>query len=186
MKFIPKNIDYLLSGNSRQKKAYDAINKLDLFKNLEKFNPILAGTIPLDIDIDTSDLDIICESSNLNEFESTVKVLYGEQSAFCSNILSVQGVASLVASFQASNFTFEIFCQSVPVEKQYGVIHLNIEDRLLRLAGNVANENIRKLKQQGIKTEPAFAIYFKISGDPYVELANMANLTDQQLLQFIF
>ena len=186
MKFIPKNIDYLRSGNKRQKSAYAVISKLDIFNKLEKFNPILAGTIPLDIDIDSSDLDIICESSDLKEFESTIKFHFGSLNSFNSYILNVREVPSVIASFEIYNFTFEIFCQSVPVQNQYAVIHLNIEDRLLRLSGNAAKENIRNLKRQGIKTEPAFAIYFKITGDPYVELAKIANCVHLLYLNIFF
>jgi hypothetical protein len=185
MKFIPKDIDYLICGNKRQKEAYNAIDKLDIFKKLEKFNPVLAGTIPLEIDIDSSDLDIICESSDLKEFESIIKLHFGSLHSFNSYTLNVRGVPSVITSFEVHGFTFEIFCQSVTVQNQYAVIHLNIEARLLRLSDDAAKENIRNLKLQGIKTELAFAIYFKIAGDPYVELAKMANLTYQQLQNMI-
>ena len=68
---------------------------------------------------------------------------------------------------------------------QFAVIHLNIEARLLNLAGPLAKNSIRQLKQQGIKTEPAFATYFNITGDPYYELAKLANYTDQELQKII-
>lgn len=185
MYFIPKNIDYLISGNARQKKAYIAISELGIFNMLEKFTPILAGTIPLDIDTSSSDLDIICESSDLVEFATILKINYGSLKNFKSNTKIVRGIPSTVTSFEVNDFSFEIFCQSVPVEKQCAVIHLNIEARLLDLSGTFAKESIRQLKQQGIKTEPAFAMYFKIAGDLYDELAKLANCTEQQLQKFI-
>lgn len=181
MKFIPKNIEYLLSGTARQKNAYIAISELGILKDLEKFNPTLAGTIPLDIDTDASDLDIICQSSNLVEFEALVKKLYKSMRNFKSHIINIRDIPSFVSTFEESNFTFEIFCQSIPVKKQYAFIHLNIEARLLKLAGPLARDRIRQLKQQGIKTEPAFAMYFNIAGDSYEELAKLAACTDEQL-----
>jgi hypothetical protein len=181
MKFTPVNIDYLLDGNERQKRAYVAISEIGILTKLEKFNPTLAGTLPLDIDTASSDLDIICESSNLKEFESTIKFHYENLKAFKSYTSKIREIPSFIASFKANDFTFEIFCQSVAVEKQYAFIHLNIEARLLSLSGPLARESIRRLKLQGIKTEPAFAIHFKIQGDPYVELAKLADCTDQQL-----
>jgi len=185
MKFLPKNIDYLRIGNKRQSDAYLAINELNIFNILEKFNPILAGTIPLEIDIDSSDLDLICESSDLLEFQSTLKFYFGNMDSFDTYIPKVRDIPTIVATFKFYNFTFEIFCQSVPVENQFAVIHLKIEERLLRLSGDHVKEKIRNLKKQGMKTELAFATYFKIKGDPYEELAKMADYTDQQLIDMI-
>jgi len=48
--------------------------------------------------------------------------------------------------------------------------HLIIEHKLLIKNGEDFRQQIIKLKRQGHKTEPAFAIALDLSGDPYMEL----------------
>ena len=64
-----KNIEYLKHGNERQKLAFYEIRHHGIFEILEKYNPILTGTIPIGIDLPESDLDIICECENHSEFK---------------------------------------------------------------------------------------------------------------------
>ena len=62
------DIEYLKDGNYKQRKSYEILNASNLFNILEKYNPVLAGTIPIDIDIDKSDLDIVCEVKDFMGF----------------------------------------------------------------------------------------------------------------------
>ncbi|QCR22318.1 DUF4269 domain-containing protein [Pontibacter sp. SGAir0037] len=55
-----ENIEYLKNGNSRQKQAYCILSEKGILSKLKIFDPILVETIPIDIDIENSDLDIIC------------------------------------------------------------------------------------------------------------------------------
>ena len=41
-----------------------------LFTLLAPYNPVLAGTFPLGLQTDTSDLDILCEARDLPAFET--------------------------------------------------------------------------------------------------------------------
>ena len=59
-----KDIGYLKNGNLRQQNAFDVLSELDIFEKLKEYNPILPGTIPIEIDLPKSDLDIICECKN--------------------------------------------------------------------------------------------------------------------------
>lgn len=43
-----------------QQKAYQVITDHAILEKLAQYNPILVGTIPINIDIEESDLDIIC------------------------------------------------------------------------------------------------------------------------------
>ena len=65
-----KDISYLKSGNTKQQKAYYTLTKLDIFNILKTYNPVLTGTIPIEIDIADSDLDIACFTNDYEEFKS--------------------------------------------------------------------------------------------------------------------
>ncbi|MGV2488720.1 UNVERIFIED_CONTAM: DUF4269 domain-containing protein, partial [Bacillus mycoides] len=54
------NIEYLQHGNNRQRQAYSILTNNQILSKLKQFDPILVGTIPINIDIENSDLDIIC------------------------------------------------------------------------------------------------------------------------------
>ena len=56
-----KDIEYLKFGSERQKLAFHEIKQHRILEILEKYNPILTGTIPIGIDLPESDLDIICQ-----------------------------------------------------------------------------------------------------------------------------
>ena len=179
----PYDISYLKFGTQKQKDAFEILEKTRVFEELKDFSPVLAGTIPLDIDIQGSDLDIICNAIDLISFEKTIINLYRDEEKFNRLHTEIRKVSSFVAKFTNSGFDFEIFCQNVEVEKQFAVIHLIIEQRLLNLFEEEAKSRIRELKKSGLKTEPAFAEYFKLEGDPYEALARLSNLSDSQLIE---
>ena len=176
-----KSIHYLKSGTQKQIAAYATLSDIEVISKLAEFTPVLAGTVPLDIDVDGSDLDIICQSADLPYFQRTARSAFGNAEGFEWQFKEKRGVDSLVCNFFASGFEIELFCQNRPVEQQYGVIHMLIEHRLLELAGEDAKSAIRDLKKSGLKTEPAFCKYFNIAGDPYEALISMAACSDAEL-----
>ena len=175
------DLTYLLAGTARQREAYVVLADSGVFQDLAPYTPALAGTVPLDLDVEGSDLDIICRAGDLAEFENRVRRLYGDQEAFVVRRLAVRGAESVVAGFSFNGWAFEVFAQDVPVAEQYACLHLLVEDRLLRIGGEPARDAIRELKRQGLKTEPAFARYFALAGDPYEELARLARVSDDEL-----
>ena len=60
------SITYLQSGNDKQQKVYDVLNKLNIMEGLALYNPVLCGTIPIRIDTSQSDLDIVMEVYNFD------------------------------------------------------------------------------------------------------------------------
>ncbi|NMH86136.1 DUF4269 domain-containing protein [Flavivirga sp. Y03] len=165
-----KNIDYLKSGNSRQKLAYYEINEFKVFEKLKNYNPILTGTIPIEIDLPESDLDIICDCKNHSEFSKTLIEAFGNKSDFCIYSTKINGIKSTISKFKTKNFTFEVFGQNVPSEEQNAYKHMLIENWILKQKGLTFKEEIIKLKSSGIKTEPAFATLLGLKGNPYTEL----------------
>ncbi len=56
-----------------------------------------------------------------------------------------------------------------------------VEDRILRLGGERTREEIVILKKSGLKTEPAFARYLGIYGNPYDELLKLEEYSDKKI-----
>ena len=78
-----------------------------------------------------------------------------------------QHILSVKASFRVAGFDIEIFGQDIPTQRQNAYRHMVLEHRLLRERGESFRQEIIRLKQQGYKTEPAFARLLGIEGDPY-------------------
>jgi len=166
------NIEYLKLGNKRQQDAYRELRELKIFENLRNYNPILTGTIPIDIDIPESDLDIICECKNHTNFSIFLTELFDNKDDFSINSKKFNGIKSTIANFSGQNFRIEIFGQDIPTKKQYAYRHMLVEHHILLKKGIDFKSDIRKLKQKGLKTEVAFAKLLGLSGNPYKELLN--------------
>lgn len=179
------DITYLKLGNERQKNAYSVLNKLKIFKILREYNPTLVGTIPIEIDISESDLDIICEVYELEEFEELVIKSFNKYGNFRIERKMVKGLLTSISYFGYSNFLIEIFGQPKPVIEQNGYRHMIVEKKLLEISGESARKKIIKLKKSGLKTEPAFAKYFNLKGDPFDELLKLSRLNKEELILFL-
>ena len=167
------NIEYLKSGTERQKQAYSVLTENEVLQKLKPFSPILVGTIPINIDIESSDLDIICYWKDKNDFISHLKKTFCGESNF--EIRENQSRNSVVANFILQDFEIEIFGQNIPVKEQFAYRHLIIENNLLRKKGDDFRTQIIELKKQGYKTEPAFAAALGLTGNPYIELLSFEN-----------
>lgn len=168
---------YLKHGNERQRRAWEDLESLQIFGVLERFQPVLAGTIPLGIDVEgVSDLDIICcvMSGDLDEFATIIARHYSHCRGFClERGDDDDDEPYVVAQFQAKYFVVEIFGQQKPVFQQNAYRHMIIEHRLLQEKGDEFRRAIILLKQSGVKTEPAFAQVLGLQGDPYQALLKL-------------
>jgi len=166
-------LDYLRAGNERQKRAYEILKKYKIFEVLDYYSPILAGTIPIEIDIDGSDLDIICELdfrfeedflddisfSKMIPLEAEVKVDYPV----------VNDEKSITINFTLEDFPIEIFAQNKPTTQQNAYLHMMAEYKILKEKGEEFKQKIIDLKKKGIKTEPAFGMLLNLE-NPYEDL----------------
>lgn len=175
------DIAYLLDGAARQRAAYETLIRLGIFEVLDRYTPLLVGTIPIDIDVPGSDLDIICEADDLQAFAEDVEWAYGTEREFRLWRRRIRGIPSVVATFLFEEFPIEVFAQPQPVTSQNAYRHMMVEARLLEIGGPAAQRAIRRLKREGMKTEPAFAHYFDIQGDPYQALLELYSLSDREL-----
>ncbi len=168
-----------------QKKAALSMERLSIFDLLKEYSPVLAGTIPLNINIKDSDLDIICEVKDLDLFEKKLRSHFGHFEKFKTYYVEVRGVHSLVCEFFAYGFQYEVFAQNVKTSEQYAVVHMNIEKRILDILGETAVSAIRELKISGLKTEPAFCKYLNINGDPFDALYELSKLSESELKYYL-
>ena len=168
-----KNIAYLRLGNDKQKRAYEVLTKNEVMTCLMEFHPILIGTIPINIDLNNSDLDIICYFSERSNFEKLVIEKFGSAEKFKIWENSSQESLAIVANFFMDGFEIEIFGQNIPSSEQKGYRHMLVEHRLLKERGNEFRRRIIELKKKGYKTEPAFAFELGLKGDPYEALLQL-------------
>ena len=171
MKF--DSITYLATGNDRQKHAFIVIKDHLIFEILHQFDPILVGTIPLDIAIKNSDLDIICCYQDKKVFKDLLVKSFSQFKDFSVKEKMINGHEVVLARMIAGNWEIEIFGQEIPTREQAGYKHVLIENKLLIEYGEPFRKEIIKLKEQGYKTEPAFARLLKLTGDPYLELLKL-------------
>lgn len=176
-----EDLTYLLSGNEVQQAAYRALQKHHVMEILSPYTPILTGTIPIDIDIEGSDLDIICEVYDFSAFERLLRSEFGDFQDFIMTDKIVDGIRRMKANFQLEPFEVEIFGQSIPVTKQNAYRHMVIEDRILRLYNEDFRKQVRSLKRKGYKTEPAFAKLLDLEGDPYESLLEVESWADEKI-----
>lgn len=163
-------IEYLKFGNDRQKRAYKELKELGVFEALKKYHPILTGTIPIDIDLPESDLDIICECENHTAFSTKLLELYADKTDFEIDSGNWNGIEFTLVKFKTGNIEIEIFGQNIPTEMQNAYRHMIIEAKILNSKGPEFKSKIRKLKSEGLKTEPAFAQLLGLNGNPYEAL----------------
>lgn len=175
------DIEYLQSGDQVQAEVYQLLSKHKILQLFQGYKPILVGTVPIGINIDTSDLDIICEVNDFDEFERLVKELFNDQHGFTISRNVVEGIEIITVNFQVEDWPIEIFAQNKPTTLQNGFLHMIIEDRMLNMYGKKFKERIIQLKSEGLKTEPAFAKALNLLGNPYLKLLELMDWTKEQL-----
>ncbi len=167
-----RNPQFLKYGTRRQRAAYQVLHQLRIWEVLKEFNIRLAGTIPIDVDIEGSDLDLICEASSPHLLISLLKRHYHGYMGYSMNLTPDKVI---VCRFQFDGWPIEIYGAAVKVERQRAWVHMIAEWDLLRKRGPMAHAEIRRMKRQGMKTEPAFARLFGLKGDPYQALYRMGS-----------
>ncbi len=173
------SIEYLKNGNPKQQRCCTLLQELGIFEKLKTYTPLLTGTIPIEIDTDTSDLDIICEAHDYQVFDREVEQYFGNQAKF----VVTKPKTSTCIGFWYKGMEIEIYANPTPVILQNAYRHMLVEYRLLRLFGEEFKRKIIELKKGGLKTEPAFAKLLSVNGNPYDGLLTFEQLTDEEILR---
>ncbi len=178
LKFHYKSLEHIINI---EKNLYikQFLEETCFFKNFHEFSPCLSGTIPLDIHLENSDLDILCYG-DLSLIEKKSSLLFKNYENFSFSYSIQQGLKSLQVNFIYKQLEVEIFAQSTPSQEQNANLHFLIEGRLLKIFGENLRQKIIELKQAGLKTEPAFGQIFQLD-EPYEDLKKIQKMDDMAL-----
>lgn len=167
IKFHHLSLESVVRVESNER-IFRAIEESRILETLAPFDPIMVGTIPLGIDTDSSDIDIVTSWSGKTP-DALLKALSGYE----TRRLEINGRDTILARFSVNGVPFEIFAQEIPSSQQEAHLHFLVEERLLKFGGESLRSEIRSLRQSGLKTEPAFATALGLSGDPYRALLDL-------------
>jgi len=173
------NLSYLKKGTVIQRRTYSLLKEYQVFEKLVLFNPILIGTIPIDISTPSSDLDIACEVYDLNKFEQILKKSFGNHKDYRFKLKTIHGKDVGIANFKIADQAIEIYGESCSVFEQNGYRHMIVEHQILNHYGSDFKRKILELKSSGWKTEPAFAELLNLDGDPYTSLLSYTIENDE-------
>ncbi|MFC3158790.1 protein of unknown function [Chryseobacterium arachidis] len=167
-------LDYLKTGNDKQRRAYELLTKQRFFEKMNFYSPILAGTIPIEIDIEGSDLDIICEVDLKFEEDFLDDLMFSKFIPYDVDVEYplIDGQKCITLNFILEDFPIEIFGQNKPTIEQNAYRHMIAEYKILQEKGEDFKQKIIELKKKGIKTEPAFGILLGLE-NPYEDLLKM-------------
>lgn len=163
------------------KKVFGALEESKVLKIFKKFTPFVAGTFPLGIYTAHSDIDVLMNAGDLNELNDMLKAEYGNLDGFRSEHSIVDGLKTLIVNFNLNKVPFEVFAQNRAVTKQKAYLHFQVEERLLKIGGDQFKKSIIEKRQNGLKTEPAFATALGIKGDAYEELLLLQKVSDSKI-----
>ena len=170
------DIQYLRNGNDIQRKCYSVLTELEILPLLSKYDPVVVGTIPIEIDIEGSDVDIICSVSDLTGFRELICHNFSGCHFFADKINDDM----YVADFEYSGIKIEIYAEDCPTQMQAGYRHMIVENRILSLGGCKFKGKVIEVKKRGIKTEPAFGKLLGLE-NPYTDLLDLEKLSDDEL-----
>jgi hypothetical protein len=159
----------------------DALAECGALEVLAPFDPRVAGTLPLGLDLPGSDIDVLCFAPDLRTFTETVWDAFSDAPGFITKQW-VDPPRSVVVTFEVAGWQIQLYGEALPVEQQRGWRHFAVERRLLALGGLGFRGAVLALRQRGMKTEPAFAAALGLRGDPYLGLLDLGKQDDELLI----
>lgn len=88
---------------------------------LQDFDPIVVGTIPIGIDIDSSDLDIICFWQDQHFFNQKLADNFMIFEAFQIRAVTISNESTTVANFRVDHLEFEILDKMFHLKVSSGI-----------------------------------------------------------------
>ncbi|WP_297023630.1 DUF4269 domain-containing protein [Thalassospira sp.] len=175
----------LKAASPQGARAADILDRHRVLESLAAYDPEVVGTLPLAIDTPESDIDILCNASDLAAFGAFSDQRFGGFDGYSRRLRDATRHVpeALVVCFDCEGLPIEIFATNRPTRTQYGFIHMLVEARILSLMEDEFANDVRTLKQFGLKTEPAFAKLLGLPGDPYIALGELAELSPSELCE---
>jgi hypothetical protein len=158
----------------------EALRRSAVLDLLAEFHPQVVGTLPLDLAVEGSDIDIVCQIRDADSFSALLWLHFGSKPDFTLYQWLAQP-QPVIASFIHDSWPIEIFGSSEPVERQSGWRHFAVERRLLALAPSSFHDAIMRHRHAGMKTEPAFAKVLGLAGDPHKAMLELADKSEPVL-----
>ncbi len=163
----------------RLEQAELALQESAILEILSAYSPTVVSTLWVGLDIPGSDIDIICQYKEPNRFSADVIDCCQQLPEFTIQ----KNESTVVARCQLQAFPLEIFGSPKPIKEQSAYLHFQVMQRLVALASEEFRMQVRCLKREGVKTEPAIAKLMQLSGDPYQAVASLRHLSDDDLSQ---
>lgn len=181
---INAGVTEVMSVRHDRRPYEDALAECDVLRALAQYDPRVAGTPPLGLDLPGSDIDVLCFAPDAHAFTGTVWRHFSAAPGFTAKQL-MRPPRPVVASCHAAGWRIELYGEAIPVEQQRGWRHFAVERRLLALGGEALRGAVLALRAQGMKTEPAFASALGLRGDPYLALLGLSEQSDQMLVAIL-
>ena len=147
---------------------------------LRPFAPRIVGTLPLGIAVADSDIDIVCHAPDPAAFADAAWAGCRLHDGFGLHQWT-SGTRPVVARFLWAGWPFEVFGEAIPVDRQNGFLHFEVQRKLLELDDGRLRAAVMRQRALGLKTEPAFAAVLGMMGDPYESLLDLASESDARL-----
>lgn len=163
-------IDYLEHGNEIQQNVFHLLRNHQILEKLDTYKPIVVGTIPIEINIENSDIDIIGETSNFEKATNHLTESFSHYLEFKIDQLTNNNETCLTCNFRIDAFEIEIYLENKIPTEQNAYRHMLIEAKLLEKFDESFKNKVIELKKNGYKTEPAFAKVLELKGNPYLAL----------------
>lgn len=158
------------AGTDSQQKMIDILQREGIMDKLSEWDPVVIGTIPINVDTVHSDVDIAIQVEDIDRVEEYMRNTFSAYPEFALQKIESEFKKGIVVSFVVEGVPIEIYGENKPVECQNGYRHMVIEERFLELGGDMFRRAVLDLKHSGVKTEPAFAKLLGIENDPYDSL----------------
>lgn len=172
-----RDLAALIAGTPRQRDAAKLLADAAILDKLAPWDAVLCGTIPIDCDIASSDLDVICHAPDAATFAAALETFFAGEDGYHLKNKDLIGIPSVICRFTRAGWPVEIVGQPLPVRAQRAWRHMLAEALLLAGAPAGANDRIRALRAEGLSTEEAFGRHFGLPGDPYEALLELYDRT---------